>query len=102
MEKPEQRESQRIIAEFLATVERLYFENHSLRQILRHAKLEDGSLAIPDWEERLEEHLSNKLLADTIHQKKFEPLFAQIRQATQAEAIAEVLRSIERASSEGE
>jgi hypothetical protein len=100
MEEPSQSESQRIITEFLEMVERLYFENYSLRQILEHSKLQDGSPAIPDWKSRLQQHLSNKLLADTIHQKKFAPLFAQIRQASQKEAIDEVLRSTERASSE--
>jgi hypothetical protein len=100
MTESSQSDNQRIIAEFLSMVERLYFENYSLRQILRSSKAPDGSPAIPNWEAILQSHLSNTLLADIIHQKKFAPLFAQIRQATQAEVVDQVLRSIERSSGE--
>jgi hypothetical protein len=100
MERPLESDDQRIISEFLGMVERLYFENYSLRQILQYSKLPDGSLAIPNWQASLQEHLSNKLLAEVIHQKKFAPLFEKIRQATHAEVVDEVLRSIQRSSEE--
>jgi hypothetical protein len=93
-------ENQRIISDFLGMVERLYFENYSLRQILQSSQLPDGTLAVPNWQELLQDRLSNKLLADVIHEKKFGPLFARIRETTRAEVVDEVLRSIERASEE--
>jgi len=95
-------DSKRLIAEFLDMVERLYLENYALRYILTNAKLRDNSPAVPNWESHLREFSSNKILAEQIHRTKFEPLFGQIRQATQAVAVDEVLRSTERATSEGE
>ena len=100
MEQHPENQNQQIIADFLAVVERLYFENYSLRQILRYSKLPDGTLAIPNWEVLLQDHLSNQLLADVMHQGKFAPLFERIRQATRTEVVDEVLRSIERSSLE--
>jgi len=93
-EKPFDAEANRkIIAEFLEMIERLYVENYSLRNILETAK-------VPRWKEALQETLSNRLLADTIHRTKFASLFEQLRQATRAEVVDEVLRSIRQSSEE--
>jgi hypothetical protein len=99
MTDPSQSENQRIIADFLSMVERLYFENYGLKQILKTSRLSSGARAIPNWEALLQEHLSNLLLAAQIHEK-FEPLFARIHESTRAEVVDEVLRSIEKASLE--
>jgi len=82
--------------------ERLHFDNYSLRKFWSNRNWKMAPMQSRIGSKRLDEQQSNKLLARVIHEKKFAPVFAQIRQATQAEAIAEILRSVKRASSEGE
>jgi hypothetical protein len=90
MEKP----PQEIIAEFLDTVERYYRENYYLKEILKRNK-------VPNWQSQFAQMEENALLAQVIHERKFRPIFEQLRQAMTAEAVSSMLRSIEKEIPEG-